>query len=111
LTEINVVGCQHGNDCQEAGVTDMNFLDYLISADARVALMDRMMRKLGVDRQLKVVADHAAVTHRAVDRCRSCGHQDECSIWLDEHQQADSPPDYCRNRDLIARLQHAAGQR
>ncbi|WP_027062195.1 DUF6455 family protein [Mesorhizobium loti] len=89
----------------------MSFLDYLISIDARTVLMARMMQRLGVDRQLKVVADHAAVTNRAVDRCRSCGHQDECSTWLDEHQQADNPPDYCRNRDLIARLQHAAGQR
>jgi len=91
-------------------VITMTFLDYLISADARTTLMDRMMRKLGVDRQLKVVADHTAVTKRAVDRCRSCGHQDECSVWLDEHQQADNPPDYCRNSDLIARLRHAAGQ-
>ena len=89
----------------------MSFLDYLISVDTRTALMDRMMRKLGVDKQLKIVPDHIAVTSRAVDRCRSCGHQDECSIWLDEHQQADNPPDYCRNSDLIARLQHAAGQR
>ncbi|MCQ8872272.1 DUF6455 family protein [Mesorhizobium sp. LMG17149] len=89
----------------------MSFLDYLISVDARAALMGRMMRKLGVDRQLKVVADHAAVTDRAVNRCRSCGHQDECSTWLDQHEQTDAPPDYCRNRDLIARLQHAAGQR
>ncbi|AZO52116.1 MAG: hypothetical protein EOS58_00630 [Mesorhizobium sp.] len=88
----------------------MTFLDYLISVDARTALMGRMMQKLGVDRQLKVIADHAAVTNRAVDRCRSCGHQDECSTWLDQHLQADDPPDYCRNRDLIARLQHAAGR-
>ncbi|WP_245330949.1 DUF6455 family protein [Mesorhizobium sophorae] len=92
-------------------MTDVTFLDYLISVDARTALMGRMMQKLGVDRQLKIVADHAAVTNRAVDRCRSCGHQDECSNWLDEHRQADDPPDYCRNRDLIARLQHAAGRR
>jgi uncharacterized protein DUF6455 len=89
----------------------MTFLDYLISVDARTALMDRMMRTLGVDRQLQVVHDHAAVTSRAADRCRSCGHQDECSTWLDEHQHAENPPDYCRNRDLIARLQHAAGHR
>ncbi|MER9673529.1 DUF6455 family protein [Mesorhizobium sp. M0208] len=89
----------------------MSFLDYLISVDARAALMGRMMQKLGVDRQLKVVADHAAVTDRAVNRCRSCGHQDECSTWLDQHEQANDPPDYCRNRDLIARLQSVAGQR
>jgi len=89
----------------------MSFLEYLISVDARTALMDRMMRTLGVDRKLKLVADHVAVTNRAVNRCRSCGHQDECSVWLNERQQANDPPDYCRNRDLIARLQHAAGQR
>nr|WP_292118527.1 DUF6455 family protein [Mesorhizobium sp.] len=60
---------------------------------------------MGVDRQLRVVADHVAVTNRAVDRCRSCGHQDECAAWLDETEHADHPPAYCRNGDLIARLQ------
>ncbi|MDX8525994.1 DUF6455 family protein [Mesorhizobium sp. MSK_1335] len=83
----------------------MNFLEYLIGTDARTALMGRMMRKMGVDRQLKVVADHVAVTNRAVDRCRSCGHQDECQAWLDETPHADHPPAYCRNGDLITRLQ------
>ncbi|TPI46921.1 hypothetical protein FJW05_12295 [Mesorhizobium sp. B2-9-1] len=83
----------------------MSFLEYLLGADARTALMERMMQKMGVERQLKVVADHAAVTSRAVDRCRSCGHQDECAAWLDETAHADHPPAYCRNSDLIARLQ------
>ncbi|OBQ71307.1 DUF6455 family protein [Mesorhizobium erdmanii] len=89
----------------------MRFLDYLIAVDVRTALMDRMMRKLGVDRQLKVVADQIQVTNRAVDRCRSCGHQEECSTWLDNEQNANHPPAYCRNSDLIARLRLAAGQR
>lgn len=83
----------------------MNFLEYLIGADARTALTGRMMQKMGVDSQLKVVADHVAVTNRAVDRCRSCGHQDECAAWLDETGHADHPPVYCRNGDLITRLQ------
>ncbi|MDX8530797.1 DUF6455 family protein [Mesorhizobium sp. VK25A] len=83
----------------------MSLLEYLIGADARTALMERMMRKMGVERQLKVVADHAAVTGRAADRCRSCGHQDECAAWLDETTHAEHPPAYCRNSDLIARLQ------
>jgi hypothetical protein len=82
----------------------MSFFDYLISVDVRTELTGRMMQKLGVDRQLKTVPDQAAVTSRAVDRCRSCGHQDECAVWLDENEQPDDPPDYCRNRDLIARL-------
>ncbi|MEW6631721.1 MAG: DUF6455 family protein [Pseudomonadota bacterium] len=83
----------------------MSFFEYLIGVDARTALMGRMMRKMGVDRQLKVVADHTAVISRAVDRCRSCGRQGECAAWLDETTHADRPPDYCRNGDLIARLQ------
>ena len=89
----------------------MSLLDYLITVDARTALMGRMMRKLGVDRQLKVVADHVAVSNRAVDRCRSCGHQEECAAWLDETQHADHPPAYCRNSGLIARLQSVSDHR
>jgi hypothetical protein len=111
LIEINVSPRHFGNNGRQTGVTDMTFLDYLMSVDARTALMGRMMKTLGVDRHLKVVADHAEVTNRAVNRCRACGHQDECSIWLDEHEHADDPPDYCRNRDLIARLQHISGAR
>ncbi|RWD57040.1 MAG: hypothetical protein EOS36_27205 [Mesorhizobium sp.] len=89
----------------------MSLLDYLLSIDLRTTLMGRMMQTMGVDRQLKTVPDHIAVVNRAADRCRSCGHQAECSTWLDSHEQADVPPDYCRNADLIARLQHAAGLR
>ena len=83
----------------------MTFLEYLIGVDARTALMERMMQKLNVNKQLEIVADHAAVVSRAVDRCRSCGHQDECAAWLDETTHADNPPAYCRNGDLIAGLQ------
>ncbi|WP_027154466.1 DUF6455 family protein [Mesorhizobium sp. WSM2561] len=89
----------------------MSFFDYLISVDVRTELTGRMMQKLGVDRQLKTVPDQAAVTSRAVDRCRSCGRQDECAVWLDENEQPDDPPDYYRNSDLIARLQRAGGLR
>ncbi len=31
----------------------MTFLDYLISVDARTALMSHMMQKLGVEKQLR----------------------------------------------------------
>lgn len=86
----------------------MSFVDFLISVDPRTALMGRMTRALGVERQLKSIPDCAAVINRAVDRCRSCGHQYECAIWLDGHEHENEPPEYCRNRDLIARLQRAA---
>ena len=88
----------------------MSFYDFLVSVDVRTALMGRMMRKFGVDRWLKIMPNHAAVTSRAVDRCRSCGHQDECAKWLDRNDRPDEPPDFCRNSDLIARLRQAAGQ-
>ena len=80
----------------------MSFLDYLVSVDVRTTLMDRMMRTVGVDRQLKALPDHDGVVSRAVDGCRACGRQDECSAWLDEHLHAEAAPDYCRNADLIA---------
>ena len=89
----------------------MNFLDYLLPVDVRTSLMDRMMQKMGVSRPSRTIPDHTAVTNRAANRCRSCGHQAECSTWLDSHEQAEAPPDYCCNADLIARLQHADGLR
>ncbi|WP_394886131.1 DUF6455 family protein (plasmid) [Mesorhizobium sp. AaZ16] len=55
------------------------------------------MRKFGVDRQLKRLANHAAVTSRAVDCCRSCGHQEACGEWLAREDHPDEPPDFCRN--------------
>lgn len=88
----------------------MTFLDYITTHDVRAALMDKMMHKFGIDTQLRSIADHSNVTARAADRCRACGHQGECATWLDENEQPDLPPDYCRNGDLIARLQHAQGR-
>jgi hypothetical protein len=84
----------------------MSFYDFLVSIDVRTALMERMMQKFSVDRQLKCLPHHAAVVSRAVDRCRSCGHQDACADWLEHNDRPDEPPDFCRNRDLIARLRH-----
>lgn len=87
----------------------MTFFDYLVAHDVRTTLMGRMMQTFGVDRTLRSIPDHANVTARAVDRCRACGHQAECATWLDTDEKPASPPDYCRNSDLIARLQHATG--
>jgi hypothetical protein len=47
----------------------MSFYDFLVSVDVRTALMGRMMRKFGVDRWLKYMPNHAAVTSRAVGAC------------------------------------------
>ena len=88
----------------------MIFYDFFVSVDTRTLLMERMMRRFGVDRLLKHVPNHAAVTPRAIDRCRACGHQAECAGWLDRNEHPGEPPDYCRNSDLIARLRHAAGE-
>lgn len=85
----------------------MSFIDYLLAHDPRTALMHRMLRKFGVDRRLRTIADHAHVTARAAERCQSCGKHDACAQWLDANESPDSPPDYCRNANLIARLEKA----
>ncbi len=85
----------------------MSFIDYLLAHDPRTSLMHRMLRKFGVDRRLRTIADHAHVTARAADRCASCGKKEACAQWLDLNEEPASPPDYCRNANLIARLQRA----
>jgi len=42
----------------------------------------------------------------AVLRCTRCEAADACEDWLDDHAAtgADVAPDYCLNRELLARL-------
>lgn len=70
---------------------NMSFYDFLVSADVRTAWMGRMMQKFMVDRELRCLPDHAAVVSYAVDRCRSCGHQDACADWLEQDDHPDQP--------------------
>ena len=77
----------------------MSFYDYVVGVDVRTMNMDRMMRRFGVDEALNALPAVARV--QAVERCRSCGRQEACRAWLDAGVEADAPPSYCRNGQLI----------
>lgn len=87
----------------------MSFYDFIAGIDVRSTLFEPMLRKFGLATQLKSLPDHAGVSARAVDRCRACGHQDDCAEWLGANDNPPEPPVYCRNRDLIARLSKQVG--
>lgn len=84
----------------------MGIFGFLASGAPSGGLMQRMMRALGVDRQLKHLPGHGAVETRAAERCGHCGHETECASWLAANEKAhpEEPPGFCANRDLIARL-------
>lgn len=87
----------------------MSFYDYILGTDVRTMNMDRMMRRFGVDGALNALPAKARV--HAVERCRSCGQQEACRTWLDAAVDADGPPSYCRNGQLIDDLRHGRTQR
>jgi hypothetical protein len=84
----------------------MGIFGFLASGASSGGLMHRMMQALGVDRQLKHLPGHGAVETRATERCSHCEHETECAGWLaaNENANPDEPPEFCANRDLIARL-------
>jgi len=77
----------------------MSFYDDIVGVDVRAVKMDRMMQRFGVDGALNALPAVARV--QAAERCRSCGQQDACRAWLDAVVEADAPPSYCRNGQLI----------
>ncbi len=77
----------------------MSFYDYIIGIDVRTVNMERMMQRFHVDGALAELP--LAARNAAIERCRSCGRQDLCRAWLDAGVEADEPPDYCRNGQLI----------
>jgi len=86
----------------------MNFFGFLTADKEGKSLMHRMMAALGVDRRLRELPGHAAVEARAAERCSQCDHEGECINWLAANEKPDQPPEFCSNRDLIARLQKLA---
>ncbi|MDK3017503.1 DUF6455 family protein [Pseudodonghicola flavimaris] len=75
------------------------------------ALVDRMATTLGVDLETAVIEGRMAMDEiaDAVLRCTGCADPGHCAGWLTAHAQgADQTPGYCRNKDLMARLQPGA---
>jgi hypothetical protein len=84
----------------------MTGLAFLTFGKKPKSLMQRMMEKLGVYGRLTQLPGHAGVEERAAERCGKCGHEEECAGWLAANENPQEPPEFCRNRDLIARLSH-----
>lgn len=72
--------------------------------DRQASLMNRMMRRLGVD--AAAVADDAfgATLGAAARTCLLCGHDVECEAWLDTAPAGSRPPEFCPNGHLFRRL-------
>ena len=72
-------------------------------------LMNGMADRLGVDFGAKVAADPemAAQYRRAVLSCTACLEVGECQGWQATHENAESTPEYCRNKDLLNGLAHS----
>lgn len=84
--------------------------------NCHAAMMNRMAETLGVD--LTEALKHGQFTSEgwrdAVESCACCEDPAACLHWLADHdpdadltQQTDSAPDYCNNRQLMARLKAA----
>ena len=78
--------------------------------DRHADLMNRMATTVHADLDLAVMrADLSAQELRnAIFTCIGCEGGCDCESWLDAHAGgADDTPSYCRNREMLLRLQHA----
>ncbi len=82
----------------------MSMTAYLAKLSRHSRLFHTMMGKLGVRQNLLELAHPSDVARRAVQRCMTCEQANACENWLSEHEMAETPPAYCRNIDLAARL-------
>lgn len=75
------------------------------------SLLDRTAARLGVDLEEQALAGHLEFDEiaDAVLRCVSCANPEDCMHWLErDAPQDNAPPVYCRNRELLHRLQGRA---
>lgn len=74
-----------------------------------VTLLDRMAGAVGVDLEEALLTAGGMSMDElsdAVLRCTECSNPGHCAGWLAERSEpAANTPGYCRNRDLLHRLQ------
>ena len=78
--------------------------------DQHADLMNRMAKTVHADLDLAVIrADLSAQELRnAIFSCVGCEGTGACESWLEAHADgADDTPAYCRNREMLLRLQRA----
>lgn len=69
-------------------------------------LFDSMASTLGHDLQEAAIAGKLRIDDisDAVLRCADCSNPGHCQQWLADRERALDAPEYCRNRDLLDRL-------
>lgn len=86
----------------------MKLMDKL---DRHADLMQRMADTVGADlgQAMQDGRLSAEGLRSAVLRCTSCDSVGACEHWLEAQEAGtiDAAPGYCRNADLLERLQHA----
>ncbi|MDA7966085.1 DUF6455 family protein [Ruegeria sp.] len=70
-------------------------------------LVDNMAASLGVDLEEAAIAGALRVDEisDAVLRCADCPNPGHCEAMLSQRLHQPDAPEYCRNRDLMGRLQ------
>jgi hypothetical protein len=64
---------------------------------SRAELMDRMMRRLGVNTVAAMRIAHGLAWYEARSNCIACCHDQHRLAWLDHANQGSSAPDFCLN--------------
>lgn len=70
------------------------------------ALMTRMATTLGADLDDAELRGDLPPEMRddMLSACTGCADPGACTHWLEEHAQAETAPEYCRNRDILRDL-------
>ena len=82
----------------------MGISSLIARMDRHADLFDRMLMTLGLWDRMRELKNVGPVYRRATMRCVGCSGADACTAWMDQHDHATSPPEYCRNAGLLARL-------
>ena len=82
----------------------MGIASLIARFDRHADLFDRMLTTLGLRERMRELKNVGPVYRRATMRCVGCSGADDCVTWLDQHEQAEEAPEYCRNLALLARL-------
>lgn len=82
----------------------MNVLDMFSRKNWRANLIDAMISKLGLSREMRQLPGNRAVMQRATQRCLHCDSSEACQQWLASADTPRSAPAYCRNHDLFERV-------
>ncbi|MCD2171781.1 DUF6455 family protein [Rhizobium sp. C4] len=82
----------------------MSILNYFIRVNEHAMLLEAMTAKLGLTAHLEELPDHRNVMKRAGQRCLACSRPHDCADWLEDNDEPEQAPRFCRNRDLFARM-------